>query len=46
MWEARQFILGAQGLFTLVALVFLLFYPITRARSEQTRRQLDEKKKT
>jgi GPH family glycoside/pentoside/hexuronide:cation symporter len=39
-------LIGAQGLFSLVALVFLLFYPITRARSEQTRRQLDEKKKT
>ena len=39
-------LIGAQSLFTVVALVFLIFYPITRARSAWTRRQLDEKHKT
>lgn len=40
----KWLLIGAQGLFTAIALVFLMLYPITRARSEQTRRRLDERK--
>jgi Na+/melibiose symporter-like transporter len=39
-------LVGTQSLFTVVALVFLIVYPITRARSAWTRRKLDERKRT
>ena len=40
----KWILVGTQAVFTVAAIAFLVFYPITRARAEQTRRTLDARK--